>query len=172
VVNYDSRDNTISPSKGYYGGFILNYNASWLGATKQYTNLDAFFYAYIPINKWLSSIYHFDYQMAGDDAPFYIKPFLDLRGVPVMYYQGNMTALVETQWRALVYKNWGLIAFAGTGKAFDSFSEFSDDQWVVNYGTGLRYVLQKAFNTRVGVDFAWANPNSQFGWYIVVGTSF
>ena len=172
LANYDSRDNTISPGKGFYGGFDLNYNATWLGATYQFVNLDAFFYAYIPINKWLSSIYHFDYQMIGDDAPFYVKPYLELRGAPVMYYQGKMTALIETQWRALVYKNWGLIAFAGTGKAFDSFSEFSDDQWVVNYGTGLRYVLKKAFNTRVGVDFAWANPNSQFGWYIVIGSSF
>ena len=172
LVNYDSRDNTISPSKGYYGGFDINYNATWLGATDQFANLDAFFYAYIPINKWLSSIYHFDYQAVGGDAPFYIKPFVQLRGAPVMYYQGNMTALVETQWRALFYKNIAILGFVGTGKAFDSFSEFSDGQWVVNYGTGLRYVLQKAFNTRVGVDFAWANPNSQFGWYIVVGTSF
>jgi hypothetical protein len=172
LVNYDSRDNTISPSKGFYGGFKLNYNATWLGATDHFANLDAFFYAYIPINKWLSSIYHFEYDAVGDDAPFYVKPYLDLRGAPVMYYQGNMTALVETQWRALIYKNVGVIGFVGTGKAFDSFSEFADDQWVVNYGTGLRYVLQKAFNTRVGVDFAWANPNSQFGWYIVVGTSF
>ena len=172
LANYDSRDNTISPIKGLYGGIELNYNATWLGATNQFAELDAFFYAYLPITKWLSSIYHFDYQMAGDEAPFYTIPYLELRGVPMMYYQGYMTALVETQWRALFYKNWGVIGFVGTGKAFDSFSEFTDDQWVVNYGTGLRYVLKKAFNTRVGVDFAWASPNSQFGWYIVMGTSF
>jgi len=30
----------------------------------------------------------------------------------------------------------------------------------------------KTFNTRVGIDLARANPNSQFGWYIVIGTSF
>ncbi len=172
LANHDSRDNTISPSKGYYSGFELNYNATWLGATDQFANLDVFFYAYVPINNWLSSIYHFDYQLIGDEAPFYTKPYLGLRGAPVMFYQGNMTALIETQWRAMVYKNWGVVGFVGTGKAFDSFSEFSNDQWVVNYGTGLRYVLQKAFKTRVGVDFAWASPNAQFGWYIVVGKSF
>jgi len=172
IANYDSRDNTISPSKGFYGGFELRYNGSWLGATDDFEEIDAFFYSYIPINKWLSSIYHFDFQSVGGDAPFYVKPFVELRGAPVMYYQGNMAALVETQWRAQFYKNWGILGFVGTGKAFDSFNEFSDNPWVVNYGTGLRYVMQKAFNTRVGVDFAWANPNSQFGWYIVVGTSF
>ena len=55
---------------------------------------------------------------------------------------------------------------------FDSFSDFPDSQSIFNYGTGLRYVMTKAFNTRVGIDVAWANPNSQFGWYIVIGTSF
>ena len=89
-----------------------------------------------------------------------------------MYYQGDMAAKVETQWRAMFYKNWGLVAFTGAGKAFDSFSDFPDSQLIFNYGTGLRYVMKKAFNTRVGIDVAWANPNSQFGWYIVIGTSF
>ena len=172
IANYDNRDNTISPSKGFYGGFNFGYNAGWLGSTNDFEVIDVFFYSYIPINKWLSSVYHFDFQAVGGDAPFYIKPFVKLRGAPVMYYQGNMTALVETQWRALFYKNIAILGFVGTGKAFDSFGEFSDNPWVVNYGTGLRYILKKAFNTRVGVDFAWANPNSQFGWYIVVGTSF
>ena len=87
-----------------------------------------------------------------------------------MRYQGNYTMLAETQWRANVYKDIAVLAFAGGGKAFNDFSDFKNDQWVVNYGTGLRYTLKKAMKTRVGVDFAWAN--SDFGWYIVVGTSF
>lgn len=170
LANYDSRDNTISPNKGFYSGFEYNYNATWLGATQSFSELKTFFYSYIPINNWLSSIYHFDAKFTGGDVPYYMKPFLELRGTSAMYYQGKMTGLFETQWRALFYKNWGVIGFVGAGKAFDSFSEFSDNEWVINYGTGLRYVLEKAFKTRVGVDVAWANDN--FGWYIVVGTSF
>lgn len=172
LANYDSRENTVSPTKGYYGGFELDYNANFLGATDQFAKFEAFFYGYIPINDWLYSEFHFDYQMVGSDAPFYTKPYLELRGAPVMFYQADMTALIETQWRAMLYKNIGIIGFVGTGKAFNTFSDFSDAEWVVNYGTGLRYILTKAFNTRVGVDFAWANPNSQFAWSIVVGKSF
>jgi hypothetical protein len=170
IANYDSRDNTISPNKGLYSGIEYNYNATWLGASQEFSELELFFYSYVPINKWLSSIYHFDAQSVTDKAPYYMRPYLKLRGAPVMYYQGDITALVETQWRAMFYKNWGVIGFAGAGKAFNSFSEFSDNEWVINYGTGLRYIMEKAFKTRVGVDFAWANEN--FGWYIVVGTSF
>ena len=172
LAHHDSRDNTISPNKGIYSGFKLNYNANWLGATDQFAEINLFFKAYIPINKWLYSIYHFDYKMVGGDAPFYLKPYVQLRGVPALYYQGDMAAKVENQWRALFYKNWAVVGFIGAGKAFDSFSDFPDSQLIYNYGTGLRYVMKKAFNTRVGIDVAWANPNSQFGWYIVVGTSF
>ncbi len=170
--HYDNRDNTISPTKGLYSGFGLNYNANWLGATEQFGEFNLFFKSYLPINNWLYSIYHIDYQIVGGDAPFYLKPYVQLRGVPALYYQGKMAAKVETQWRAMFYKNWAVVGFAGAGKAFDSFSDFPDSQSIFNYGTGLRYVMKKAFNTRVGIDVAWANPNSQFGWYIVIGTSF
>ena len=170
--HYDNRDNTISPTKGHYGGFELNYNANWLGATEEFGSFNVFYKYYLPINNWLYSIYHVDFQSVGGDAPFYVKPYVQLRGVPAFYYQGNMAAKVETQWRAVFYKNWAAVVFAGTGKAFDSFSDFPDNESIYNYGTGLRYVMEKAFNTRVGIDVAWANPNSQFGWYIVIGTSF
>ena len=170
--HYDNRDNTISPTKGHYGGFELNYNANWLGATEEFGSFNVFYKYYLPINNWLYSIYHVDFQSVGGDAPFYVKPYVQLRGVPAFYYQGNMAAKVETQWRASFYKNWAAVVFAGTGKAFDSFSDFPDNESIYNYGTGLRYVMEKAFNTRVGIDVAWANPNSQFGWYIVIGTSF
>ena len=169
---YDNRDNTISPIKGHYGGFSLNYNAKWLGSTEEFGSFNVFYKYYLPINNWLYSIYHVDFQSVGGDAPFYVKPYVQLRGVPAFYYQGNMATKVETQWRASFYKNWAAVVFAGTGKAFDSFSDFPDNKSIYNYGTGLRYVMEKAFNTRVGVDVAWANPGSQFGWYIVIGTSF
>ena len=171
-THYDNRDNTISPSKGHYGGFELNYNAKWLGSTEEFESFNVFYKFYLPINEWLFSKYQIDYQSVGGDAPFYLKPYVELRGVPAFYYQGQMAAKIETQWRAMLYKNWGLAAFVGAGKAFDSLNEFPDRQWVVNYGTGPRYVMTKAFNTRLGIDLAWASPNSQFAWYIVIGTSF
>ena len=170
LANYDNRDNTLSPTTGFYAGIELNANNKAIGASQNFYKFEGFFYYYLPITKWLYSIYHFDGQFTGGDVPFYTKPFVQLRGAPAMRYQGNYTMLVETQWRANVYKDIAVLAFAGAGKAFNDFSDFKNDPWVANYGTGLRYTLKKAMETRVGVDFAWAN--SDFGWYIVVGTSF
>jgi hypothetical protein len=86
----------------------------------------------------------------------------------MMRYQGSETMLAEVQLRAFVYKAFAVVAYTGAGKAFDSFSEFDSGEWVTNYGFGLRYQIEKAFGTRVGLDFAWANK--QFGWYVVIGT--
>lgn len=170
IADYDNRDNTISPKNGFYAGLEGNYNATWIGSSYDFLETEAYFYAYVPLTKWLYSIYHFDYMHAGDDAPFYLKPFVQLRGAPALRYQGNNTLLLEAQFRAYVYKNWALVAFTGIGTAYDTFSEFSSAEWVYNYGFGARYELAKAFGTRVGLDFAWANQ--EFGWYVVIGTSF
>ena len=168
ILDYDNRDNTLSPNKGFYTGFDLSYNATWLGATQDFSELNTYFYAYVPLTKWLYSIYHFDAKFSGGDVPFYRKPYVKLRGAPMMRYQGNETMLAEVQFRAFVYKAFAVVAYTGAGKAFDSFSEFDSGEWVTNYGFGLRYELKKAFGTRVGLDFAWANK--QFGWYVVIGT--
>jgi hypothetical protein len=168
-ADFDSRDNTMSPKKGLYSGFELSYNATWLGASQNFLQLDLFFYGYVPLTKWLYSIYHFDAQFTGGDVPFYMRPFVELRGAPIMRYQGNQTMLGEVQFRGYFTKSLALVAFTGAGKAYDSFSEFGTSQWIVNYGTGFRWEMEKAFGIRIGADFAWTN-NNDFGWYIVIGT--
>jgi len=164
----DSRDNTISPIKGVYSGFEIDYNASWLGASNNYESYDIYGYGYVPINKWLYSIFHFDFQFSEGDIPFYREPYLNLRGVPVMRYQGKKTMLLEAQFRGYFYKNWALVAFGGAGKAFNAFSEWGDNKLIVNYGTGFRFDFKKVYGIRVGADFAWAEDD--FGWYISIGT--
>ncbi len=169
IIDYDTRRNTLSPKKGFHTGIDANYNATWLGASKNFFKGDLYFYAYVPLTKWLFSIYHFDYQLTAGDVPFYMKPFVELRGAPMMRYQGNQTMLAEIQLRGYFTKSLALVAFTGTGKAFDIFSEFGPAQWIVNYGAGFRWEIEKMFGLRVGADFAWTN-NNDFGWYIVIGT--
>ena len=169
VVDYDTRVNTLSPKKGLYTGLDANYNATWLGASQNFLKGDLYFYAYVPLTKWLYSIYHFDYQFTAGDAPFYMKPFVELRGAPVMKYQGNQTMLGEIQFRGYFTKSLALVVFTGAGKAFDAYADFGAAQWVIDYGAGFRWEIEKIFGLRVGVDFAWTNQKD-FGWYIIIGT--
>jgi len=166
--NYDSRDQVISPVKGYYTGFFIRRNATWLGATKDYYWAEVFAYAYYKPGNKLYTILKFDFQYAGDNTPFYAKPYVSLRGVPAMRYQGNEVSTFENQWRVDLFKNVSLVAFAGVGKSYNSLQEFSESKWIHNYGTGIRYTLKNINNLRVGVDVAWSNEN--FAWGISLGT--
>ena len=87
-----------------------------------------------------------------------------------MKYQSNNTMLVETEWKYNIYKRWSLDVFAGTGKAFQSFNEFDNAEWVYNYGLGFRYTISRVFGIDIGTDFAWSNDN-EFGFYIIFGSA-
>lgn len=167
--DYDNRDNTMSPKKGIHTGIKLEYNSTYLGATKDFHEEELFFYAYVPFTKWLYSIYHIDGTSTGGNTPIYMKPYVELRGAPALRYQGDNSILGEMQLRAKIYKPINIVGFVGAGKAFDEFKNFSKPEWIVNYGTGFRWELKKTYDLRLGVDFAWTN-NNDFGWYIVIGT--
>jgi hypothetical protein len=169
LLSYDSRDYIFTPNKGFLAGVITRYSATFLGSSNEYWMLNPYVMAWVPITKKVFSAYRFDSQFALGDAPFYADPFVSMRGVPAMKYQGEITMVLETEWRGFVYRRWSLVGFAGTGKAFDQFNEFSDAEWVYSYGTGFRYQLARKYGMHAGIDFAWSNED--FGFYLVLGTA-
>jgi hypothetical protein len=169
MLEYDSRNSSISPVSGFYAGLELQYNAEFLGASKSFEKIELYAYSYVPINKWLYGIFHYDYQLTGGDIPFYFRPFVELRGAPAMRYQGDQVMLLEGQLRADVYKNWSLVGFGGVAKAFDNYADWNKADLIANYGVGFRYDFVKVFGLRAGADFAWTTQDD-FGWYISIGT--
>ena len=93
-----------------------------------------------------------------------------LRGVPTARYQGNADLLTELELRWDFYRRWSVLAFGGTGKAFDAWDEIHDAKWVNSIGTGFRYLLARKFKLRAGLDLA-KGPEISFAYYIVFGTT-
>jgi hypothetical protein len=169
-VQYDSRNSTLSPDKGMLTGLTTSYSATFLGSDHSYWMFNPYFIGYVPVSKRVFSGYRFDSQFGvGGDLPFYARPFLLMRGVPAAKYQGDITMLVETEWRGVVYRRWSLVGFAGTGKAFDAFKEFGDSDWIYSYGVGFRYLLARRNKFQVGMDFGWSN-NGDFAFYLIFGS--
>lgn len=170
MINWDSRNNIFTPTKGVNTGLQFSYNATWLGGDENYYQFNPYFLGYQKITENILSSFRFDSNFMVGDSPFYAKPFIQLRGVPAMKYQSDNTMLVETEWKFKVYKRWSLDFFGGTGKAFKSFNEFGPATWVYNYGLGFRYKLARLFDVDAGVDFAWSN-NKDFAFTIVFGSA-
>jgi len=117
--------------------------------------------------KWVSG-YRIDGEfLFGEDAPFYVHPGVNLRGVPMARYQGLEVYTVETEQRYDFNLRWSAVAFGGLAKAVDANTTFKNTVLVHNYGAGFRYLISCIFGIRIGVDVA--KSNDDWGYYLTFG---
>ncbi len=167
--SYDSRDNTFTPDKGIKINFSADWSHPWVGSDYKYGQFEGAVYYYLPLRHNLITGLRFDMQQVVGDVPFYIKPFIDMRGVPTARYAGKTTILAEVEERWDVVPRWSVMLFGGTGKAFDQYNQFKDADWAWSYGTGFRYLMARKLKLRMGVDVAMGPEG--FTYYIVFGSS-
>lgn len=166
-TDWDRRDNFFTPDKGTILHVQYAIDDNWTGSDYAYQRLDGFANWFIPIRpNWISGL-RVDVQHVFDNPPFYLLPSLNMRGVPLARYQGAITTVIETEQRYDFNLRWSIVGFVGAGKAIMPDESFEDAKTIINYGTGFRYLIARAFGVRAGVDVAWG-PDS-FGWYIVFG---
>jgi hypothetical protein len=169
IIELDSRDNIFTPDKGIKFHVDAGYSGAGLGSDYDYWKMNYYMYAYAPISKSIVGGLRIDGRQAFGDPPFYMLPYIDMRGIPAERYQGNMDLLSEMEMRWDVVTRWSIMAFAGAGKAFDEWNKFSDASWAWSYGTGFRYLLARKFKLRVGIDLAHG-PDT-WAYYIVFGSN-
>ena len=98
-LRYDNRDTIFTPSKGTDAKITLKRNDNAIGSDFDFTQLTAFVHSYFPLHpKWVLGVRGKVDTVTGD-TPFYVVPFIDMRGIPVLRYQGEATAVVETEAR-------------------------------------------------------------------------
>jgi hypothetical protein len=169
VADYDNRDNILTPDRGVRWHTSLGWSDNVFGSDYEYLNLNSYVNAYYPVMKNLIGGFRFEMQEVFNDPPFYLLPYINMRGLPVARYQGTITSLVETEWRWDVVRRWSVVGFMGTGKAFDSWSAFGDADWATSGGAGFRYLIARKFKLRCGADLA--RGPEQWAYYIVFGSS-
>lgn len=169
VLNFDSRNNVFSPTKGFFIEFSGTYSDTWMGSDDLYGRLSAKLIGYFPANdKLFIGVRHESTYSLGN-IPFYARPIVILRGAPLMKYQNNNTTVMEAEINWNVYKRWNLVGFTGMGNAFSDFESFEKGKSISSIGTGFRYLLARKFGLQMGMDFA--KSSDDFAFYIVFGTS-
>jgi hypothetical protein len=169
VSIYDSRDNIFTPEKGIRAGLIYMYYDPIFGGDPTYQRLDTYALGFHPLSRSLHLGVRLDGRFSFGDAPFYTRPYIDLRGIPAMRYQGEYTLLAETEWRWDFTHRWSLNVFGGVGHAVPLRGEFSEGETVWNAGTGFRYFLARLFGIRAGIDVA--RGPEDWAVYIIVGSA-
>lgn len=169
TVEYDSRDNIFTPDKGIRSQVNIGFSDNAFGSDYDYQNLSAFIYGYFKLRKDLIGGLRYEFQQVFGDVPFYLEPYIDLRGVPIARYQADMFSVAEAEVRWDIVPRWSVVGFGGAGKAYDDWSAFDEASWVASGGAGFRYLIARKFKVRVGLDLA--RGPEQWAYYIVFGSS-
>jgi len=153
LLQLDTRDNVFTPTRGLFGeaavSFVHEGNGTW------FELLDLTAIGYLPLS---SDLYLGARGGAGfsfGDAPFYLRPYVVLRGAPAMRYQGEQTGELEAELRWQFWKRFSLVGFGGVGGAWTSFLDFDRSEAVFTYGAGFRYELARGLGLHMGADFAF-----------------
>jgi hypothetical protein len=169
IVEMDKRDNIFSPNKGMKLHFDAIVSDKFLGSDYDFWQLDYYGYGYQKLGNKIVSGLRIDGQQAFGDPPFFVLPYISMRGIPAVRYQGKTALLSEGEVRWDFYRRWSMVAFGGAGKAFNEWTDWKTEDWVGSYGSGFRYLLARKFRLRVGIDVA-KGPET-WAWYIIFGSS-
>lgn len=166
---YDSRDNAFTPTSGLYGEVDAALFGEVLGGTSNFQRLIAAAMVYRPLGSRVFAGVRGDAAFSFGEAPFYTRPYIALRGVPVMRYVGENAASVELEARWQFWRRISVIGFTGYGSAWSDFAGIDSDQSVTTGGGGLRYELARRYGLHMGVDIAWGPDET--AWYIQFGSA-
>jgi hypothetical protein len=168
---YDSRDNIFTPNTGISAGISTMFYTvdNEITDSKDYRMTDASSKIYWLLFSDIVLGWRLHGGFSSGDVPFYALPFIDLRGIPAMRYQGDNVLVTEIETRWNVNTRWSLIFFGGVGRTADSLGDFSksENRWAG--GTGFRYLIARMLGMYTGVDIARGPEDWAF--YIQVGSA-
>jgi hypothetical protein len=167
-LEYDSRDNTFTPSSGWLGMIEGNAYLPGIGSDTAFQSYRGHAYAYWPLGRWFVLGGRADLRWANGDIPFYRLPYIDLRGIGSARYQDTRAGVLETELRWNMTSRWALVGFIGAGRTWGRHNSFSDGGDEVAKGAGVRYLIARQLGMHVGVDYAWGPEDHTF--YVQVGS--
>jgi len=164
---WDSRDNTSMPNSGQLLDLAIWRHDDAIGGDYSYWNGKLKLTSFHPFGEKIVLGLRLEYQAVSGDVPFFAYPYVSLRGIPALRYQGDRVVIGEIEGRYNFSSKWAMIAYAGSGKVSSNPPIFDSDQDIYSYGLGARYKIFDVQNVWVGIDIA--RGPEETNWYIQVG---
>ena len=170
IGEFENYKNVFSPNQGMRIHLDYLQNLELLGSDRNWGKVTFSSAFYFPVNHFWVPAVRIESLMATGNAPFYAKPFVGLRGVPVMRYQGDLTILAETEQSFNIKTSrWDLVAFGGIGTTFKSLDDLDPGDAVWSAGGGFRYLIARLFGLKMGIDVA--RGPEDWAVYVVFGSA-
>jgi hypothetical protein len=169
VLEFDSRDNLFTPTRGVYSESLILVSREPFGASEDFERFQQVLMGWIPLGEDWTLGMRGDYQWSSDGTPFFLRPYVKLRGVAAMHYQGDEMASTEVEARWRMGGRWSLVSAAGYGTAHTERESFSATREVWSGAVGLRYELARLFGMHAGLDVGYSNGEAAV--YLQVGNA-
>lgn len=168
-VQYDSRDTIFTPTKGIAAKLeYKSHNDTW-GSDFDFDRIKASIFHYTPIGDYSSVGLRLVGENVSGDTPFFAYPFVSLRGIPAMRYQGESVYTAEAEYLWGFTPRWSLALFGGIGTTTDIDGLGGKGQTVGAGGLGIRYRLARKFGLQAGLDIARGPEDTSV--YLTVGSA-
>lgn len=165
---YDTRNSLFGPTRGTKTSLDVTQNDKAIGSDFDYTRAGLESCNYLPLGGPFTLGLRGDLQYAGEDAPYFDLPGISLRGIRYGRYVDNTSLTFEGELRWDTTPRWTLVGFGGVGWVADKLDELDDSKGRGAGGFGVRYLIAKEYDLRVGLDVA-AGPEDE-AIYVTLGT--
>jgi len=169
VLEYDSRNSLFTPTRGMYAESVYLASRESLGATEEFERFQQVVMGWLPLGDRVTLGLRGDYQWSSDGTPFFMRPYIKLRGVEAMRYQGDEMASAEVEARWQLRERWSLVGAIGYGEARTDRELFSGSRDVVSGAVGFRYLLARLFGLHAGLDVGFSEGTTAV--YIQIGNA-
>ncbi len=167
LLDYDSRDTLFTPSSGMSSGVKASFFRKAFGSDNEFERYKAYAKYFTGLTDSLVLGLRGEVETLDGDAAFYEYPFISLRGIPAMRYQGETITLGEAEFRWNYTSRWSLILFGGVGRAQSVDTLAAADDTVYTKGIGFRYFIARRFGAHAGIDVAKGPEDTAF--YLTFG---
>ena len=168
-LTYDSRDNIFTPRSGTYLDVSGGLFSQALGGDSNFQRAGLTAIQFFPLGQDLTLGLNAGAMASFGDVPFYLRPFIVLRGVPAMRYQGDEVSQLEAELRWQCWKRFSIVGFGGSGTAWNDFARVDKRITVSSGGVGFRYEIARSYGLHMGLDVAYGPDGPAI--YVQIGSA-
>jgi hypothetical protein len=169
VAEYDGRDNIFTPNTGTRVSLYAYDFDKRFGGDTSFHRYTAAVNSFWPVHPDVVIGGRLDWRSTTGDTPFYALPYIELRGIPAMRYQGERVAMAEVEARWNLDGRWSLVAFGGSGRSAPRGGDLASAPSRNTVGAGFRYYLAKELGLHAGIDVARGPDDHAI--YIIFGSA-
>lgn len=154
TLRYDSLDNLFTPTRGTLSDTSVSVFDDAFGASRDFQLFQQVLIRHWPLSERFFLGARLQASASFGDVPFYARPFIYMRGIPALRYQGEDVVQGELELRWQFHPRIGVVGFGGAGLAWTELEDFEREQSAFSEGLGLRYLVARKFGLHAGLDFA------------------